>query len=357
MQTTVQELLASRHLENHFLQALVVLLAAFVASRFVEWFLSRVVTRLTRRTRTDLDDRMVELLHLPVRNSVLLAGLGVASELLALPAPFDRYTLSLLKTLAVLIWLGFGVRFSSLLLGALAAGRDRLRFIDGRTLPLFDNLAKVVLIGGGIYFLFLAWDVDVTAWLASAGIIGIAVGFAAKDTLANLFAGVFISADAPYKVGDIIVLDSGERGRVTHVGIRSTRLLTRDDIEITIPNSVIANTKIVNESGGPSERERLRIQVGVAYGSDVDRVRQVLLEVAAAVEHVCRDPEPRVRFRSFGDSSLNFELLVWIDEPVQRGVTQDALNTAVYKRFQADGIEIPYPKRDVYVRELPRRSS
>jgi small-conductance mechanosensitive channel len=154
-------------------------------------------------------------------------------------------------------------------------------------------------------------------------------------------------------VGDFIVLDTGERGRVTQVGIRSTRLLTRDDIEITIPNNVIANTKIVNESGGPWERERLRIKLGVAYGSDVDRVRAVLLEVAGGVEHVAAEPEPRVRFRSFGESGLDFELLVWIDEPVLRGRTQDALNTAIYKRFQAERIEIPYPKRDVYVRELP----
>jgi small-conductance mechanosensitive channel len=218
---------------------------------------------------------------------------------------------------------------------------------------LIDNVAKVALAGAGVYFVFLAWNVDVTGWLASAGIIGIAVGFAAKDSLANLFAGLFISADAPYKVGDFIVLDSGERGRVTRVGVRSTRLLTRDDIEVTIPNAVIANAKIVNESGGPWEKERVRVQVSVAYGSDLDQVRAALMAVAAGTEHVCPEPLPRVRFRAFGESGLDFELLCWIDEPVLRGRTVDALNTAVYKRFQADGIEIPYPKRDVYVHQVP----
>jgi len=152
-------------------------------------------------------------------------------------------------------------------------------------------------------------------------------------------------------VGDYIVLDSGERGRVTQVGLRSTRLLTRDDIEVTLPNAQIANAKIVNESGGPWEKERVRVDVGVAYGSDVDQVRHVLLEVAAEVDHVCAQPTPRVRFVAFGDSALVFHLLCWIDEPVLRGACIDALNTAIYKRFQQAGIEIPFPQRDVHLKK------
>lgn len=102
-------------------------------------------------------------------------------------------------------------------------------------------LMIIVVTALAVYFVFLAWQIDVTAWMASAGILGLAVSFAAKDTLANLFSGVFIVADAPYKLGDFIVLDSGERGEVTHIGIRSTRLLTRDDVEVTVPNSIMGN--------------------------------------------------------------------------------------------------------------------
>ena len=112
--------------------------------------------------------------------------------------------------------------------------------------------------------------------------------------MANLFSGVFILADAPYKIGDFVVLDSGERGEVTHIGIRSTRLLTRDDVEVTIPNAVMGNTKIINESGGPHEIQ-VRVQVGVAYGGDIDLVREVLMNIAEMAESVCDDPEPRVR--------------------------------------------------------------
>jgi small-conductance mechanosensitive channel len=149
------------------------------------------------------------------------------------------------------------------------------------------------------------------------------------------------------------VLDGQERGKVTQIGIRSTRLLTRDDIEITIPNSVIANSKIVNETGGPHAKRRVRVQVGVAYGSDIDRVREVLMDVANKAPEPMRNPEPRVRFRRFADSALDFELLVWIREPELRGRTLDALNSAVYKRFLKEGIEIAFPQRDLHVRSLP----
>ena len=116
--------------------------------------------------------------------------------------------------------------------------------------------------------------------LAGAGVIGIAVGFAARDTLANLISGVSIVADAPYKLGDYIVLDTGERGVVSSLGIRSTRLMTRDDVEVSIPNAVIGSAKIINESGGPWEKYRIRIPVGVAYGSDTELAHRLMLETA-----------------------------------------------------------------------------
>ena len=198
-----------------------------------------------------------------------------------------------------------------------------------------------------------------TAWLASAGIIGIAVGFAAKDTLANLFSGVFIMADTPYKIGDYIVLDDGTglRGKVTSIGIRSTRLLTRDDVEVTIPNAIMGNSKVVNESGGPYPKYRIRVSVGVAYGVDIDEVKTILLSIAQETSEVCNDPEPRVRFRTFGASSLDFELLCWVDNPELRGRVIDTLNSTIYKKFLEQGVEIPYSKQDLYIKELPIQSN
>jgi small-conductance mechanosensitive channel len=220
-------------------------------------------------------------------------------------------------------------------------------------LSLLHNVMKIILVALTVYFLFLAWKIDVTAWLASAGIVGLALSFAAKDTLSNLFAGVSIVMDAPYKAGDFIILESGERGVVTNIGLRSTRILTRDDVEITIPNGIMGNGKIINEAGGPPSQHRIRVAVGVAYGSDVDHVIEVLAGVAAENPDVLTNPEPRVRFRSFGESSLNFELMGWIARPVDRGRVKHELNCAVYKALNKNNIEIPYPQTDLHVRTMP----
>jgi len=338
---------------TRWLTAAVILVTALVLAYLVDWVLSRLVSRWTKRTETLLDDRLIAISHGPVRTSVVLVGLVLVVEQLELVDPYRRYTLSVLKTVAVVVWLLFVLRLVGLMLEAMGGPASRFKFLDERTFPLFNNLARIAAVGFGVYFVFLAWDINVAGLVTSLGIAGIAVGFAARESLANLLAGVAISADAPYKVGDFIVLDTGERGRVTQIGLRSSRLLTRDDIEITIPNSVLADAKIINESGGPWEKERVRIRVGVSYDSELDHVYEVLLQAAKDESNICDEPAPRVRFREFGDSSLVLELLGWIDEPVLRGRTIHHLNTEIYKRFQRDGIRIPFPQQDVYIKSWP----
>jgi small-conductance mechanosensitive channel len=340
--------------EHMAVRAVVVVVIALLLALIIDRIIMRLLKRLSSHTSSRLDDQLLGFLSQPLFQSIMLLGLAAAMTILEPADRVEVIVFSLMQSYAILLWSLFLGRVARLLLRKMAQSPVRFALVRNQTLPLFENIALLLIIGLAVYLIFSAWHIDMTAWLASAGIIGIAVGFAAKDTLANLFSGVFILADTPYKIGDYIVLDSGERGEVTHIGIRSTRLLTRDDVEVTIPNSIMGNTKILNESGGPHTKYRIRIKVGVAYGTDVDMVRALLMEVAVAEEAMCDDPEPRVRFRSFGNSSLDFELLGWIDEPSLRGRVIDALLTATYKRFMSEGIEIPYNKQDVYIKEMPR---
>ena len=325
----------------------------FVVAKVAQAILTRGLARVTAKTETEFDDKMVALLHRPVFQSVFLCFLALATQTLGLPAGFTRTVVNILQSIVVLTWLMAGFPICRLVLEFLGRLRDRFQIVEERTIPLFEITMKLLLFGSATYVFLLIWEIDATAWLASAGVVGIAVGFAAKDTLANLFSGFFIVADAPYKLGDFVVLTSGERGMVTNVGIRSTRLLTRDDIEITVPNAQIANAKIINESGGPIPGERIRIKVGVAYGSDVDQVCEVLKQLAIEHQHICAEPPPRVRLRGFGASSLDFELLCWIDSPVRRGKLSHELYMDVYKKFAEIGVEIPFEQRDLHIKELP----
>lgn len=338
---------------NIYLQSLAIALAFIIVGKIADWLLSRAIGRLVRRSKSDFDDRLIALLHRPIFITFVLIGLALATKRLGLPEAVEYLTLGALKTIAVIVWFNLFRHLTTLIVSAVQRRRASKLSQTGM-LSLAQNVTKVVLFALTVYFLFLAWDIDVTAWLASAGIVGLALSFAARDTLSNLFAGVSIAMDAPYKTGDFIILETGERGVVTHIGLRSTRLLTRDDVEITVPNGVIGNGKIINEAGGPSEKHRIRVAVGVAYGSDIDRVIAVLEQVAADNEEVCSNPAPRVRFRQFGNSSLDFELLCWIDQPVDRGRLRHDLHCAVYKAFTANAIEIPFPQQDLHIRTMPK---
>ncbi len=337
---------------NHYLQAILIVLFFVVLAKILDIIITRFIKKWIKKTDLKIDDQLLDIFHRPVFLSIILFGLALATERLDFQTSIYFITISGLKTIAIFYWAFALAAFLKLLLNLFSDDESRFKFIQDRTLPLFNNLLVLILTGLFVYILFLIWKIDLTAWIASAGILGLAISFAAKDTLANLFSGVFIMADAPYKIGDFIVLDSGERGDVTNIGIRSTRLLTRDDIEITVPNSIMGNSKIINEAGGRHEKFRIRVKVGVAYGSDIDKVHEVLLDVANTLSGVCKTPNPRVRFRSFGDSSLDHELLCWVNKPVLRGRILHLLNTAVYKRFLLEGIEIPFPQQDVYVKSF-----
>ena len=355
---------------NPWIDALAIVLVSLLAAYLSNFIVTRVLLRLTSKTRSDLDDKIVAVLHKPIFYSVLLIGIFLslkrivpelisapqiedAAEAAAAAAKSAAATLksvgNILQTIAVLTWLLAGLRISTLVLTRMSQQERRFEALQPTSLPVFDIGVKLLLSGIASYFLIVAWELNVSSWMTSAGIVGITLGLAARDTIANLFAGIFILADRPYKVGDFVVLDGGDRGMVTRIGIRSTRILTRDDIEITVPNSNIANGKIINESGGPDVRHRIRIAVGVGYGSDVDQVKECLVNLAKSDPQVSERPEPRVRFRNFGDSSLDFELLCWIDDPVLRGRVKDGLLTEIYKAFNEKRIEIPFPKRDITV--------
>ena len=331
-----------------------VLLITFLVASVVSWVIFRILKILTSKTKSYLDDRLLVIARPPIYYSLVITGFSTAVKIMPIADSLSNKLIFGFKTVGVIIWMIALIRVSKIILQQLAWGGDNKHgLVKPQTLPLFDNLSKVLIVAVAGYVIFQIWGIDMTAWVASAGIVGLAVSFAAKDTLSNLFSGVFILADSPYKIGDYVVLDGNQRGKVTHIGLRSTRLVTRDDVEVTVPNSIMGNSKITNQSGGPDPKFRIRVKIGVAYGTDIERVREILMEIALAETLVTQTPEPRVRFREFGASSLDFELLCWIQDPELRGRTLDKLNVAIYNKFNEENIEIPYSKHDLYIKEMP----
>ena len=339
-----------------WIQGGAIMLITFILASALSWLIFRLLKFLTSKTKSFLDDRLLVIARPPIYYSLLITGFSTGIKTMPLSDKLTDYIIFGFKTIGVIIWSIALIRISKIILQQLAWGGNskNIRLIQPQTLPLFDNMSKLLIVAAAVYIIFQVWGIDMTAWLASAGIVGIAVGFAAKDTLANLFSGVFILADTPYKIGDYVVLEGEQRGKVTHIGLRSTRLITRDDVEVTVPNSIMGNSKVTNQSGGPHPKFRIRVKIGVAYGTDIDQVEQILMHIATNEPLVTETPEPRVRFRNFGASSLDFELLCWIQEPELSGNALHKLNSAVYKQLNKAKIEIPYSKQDLYIKELPK---
>ena len=340
---------------NPWLQAGLALLLALVLALIVN-LVGKILGRLAKATDTEVDDLLVKSLGQPVFTTIMLIGLGSATVILDLGETPQKITIHVLRTILILVWIKYALSVIRYLLRRASQDKYGSRYVQAATLPLFDNTIRILLALLGLYMILQVWGVDITAWAAAAGIGGLAISLAAKDSLANIFSGVFLLADRSYKVGDIVVLDSGERGRVEHVGLRTTRLMTRDDVEITVPNAVMGNSKIINETGGPQAWFRVRVPVSLAYGADIDHAQAVLLDIATSHPDICEVPEPRVRFRLFGDWALSFELLFWVASPEERGRVSHAVNCEIYKRFQEEGIEFPFPKQDLVLhRGVPPR--
>ncbi len=333
----------------------VILVTAVLGVLLVRFALIPFLRRVAGRTASTFDDKVLDRLAPTLMQTVFLVALHrIVVDILS-GTRGDTIAVSILVTLLVWTWGRFALNVGEIVFFSLSRRSDRFVWVQPTSLPMVQFAYKVLVIGVLTYLLMSAWRLDLTSWLASAGVAGIALGFAAKDTLANFISGIVILMDAPYQVGEYIIVDGATRGEVTDIGMRSTRILTRDNVEVTVPNAVIGNALIVNQSSGPTQTLRVKVAASVAYGSDVDQVREVLTACTVGLAHGDRNREPVIRFDAMGASSLDFLVMVWVDHPRWRGKIIDELNTRIYKALGEAGIEIPFPQQDVHVKEWPGR--
>ncbi|MBW2018168.1 MAG: mechanosensitive ion channel family protein [Deltaproteobacteria bacterium] len=228
--------------------------------------------------------------------------------------------------------------------------------VDDVIFELLNRFASVIIFVTGIILVLDVLGVNIVPFIAGAGVAGIAIGFAAKDTLSNLIAGILLIIDRPFEVGDRIEVwtapkNSATWGDVVDIGLRATKIRTTDNIVIVIPNNEIMKRDIINYTAITDEI-RVRIPIGVAYDADIRKAKEIIKDVALELDWVIRDPEPKVVVKSFGDSSVNLEARVWISIPRKRIDTISHVVDRVKEVFDREGIEIPYPKRDIYIKPV-----
>lgn len=343
-------------------QKLALIAAILLVTSMTAWllsrFLSRGVERLARRSQSQLDDTLLNSLRRPLLYFVMLVGLWFALQ----QADFLIDPRSqILSTVFFILYLVLGFMTAVRVVTGLIdwygqeVARRTETVLDDHILPFFRRLIVIILFLIALVILLGRFNVNVSALVTTLGIGSLAVALAAQEVLSNMISGFIIMVDRPFRVGDRIELEElGTWGDVKDITLHSTRVLTRDNRLVSIPNALVGKNRVINYSI-PSTQYRVETHVGVAYGTDLEHARQVMIEAVRAEEWVMKTKPIEALFLEFQDSGLLFRVRCWIEHYVETRRVIDKLNTALYKALTEAQIEIPFPQTVVHLRNGPAR--
>jgi small-conductance mechanosensitive channel len=333
---------------KEILGALLILALFWVMSQLIVMVLNKWGRRLTSFTSTDLDDRVLQRVIPYVSRLFVVLGVYLAIRSLPLNEKLIQIASGVIYIILVVIVCNLIYHLFGELLKWYAAGQEDTSgaAMSRQMVPVAEKIVSLFLMGAALIVVLKHFSYDIFSLVTALGIGSLAIGMAAKDTLAHMISGFTIMLDRPFRIGDRIQLIGGQVGDVTDIGLRSTKIKTLDNQLLIIPNSDLCNTMLTNQAF-PNSRAKGRINIGVAYGSDVDLVKQLLVATAGEVGDVLPDPQPEAFLTGFGDSALNMALFFWVEEYATLFAVTDKINSLILKRFGEHSIEIPFPTRTV----------
>lgn len=326
---------------------LAALLAALVLGVLFRVIVLRRAARFFARTETDIDDLIFESIRGQVPFWFLLGGAVVAAHL----APVSQPTVGLvLRSAAVLLILSLSLAASSFATNFLQRRAARTQGGAAAT-SLSVNVVRAAILGLGGLLVLSNLGISITPLLTALGVGSLAVALALQPTLTNFFAGIHISVAKPIRVGDFVELETGTQGYVADIGWRATRIRELPNNIIVVPNSRLSDMILKNYAMPVPEQAAL-VQVGVAYGSDLQKVERVTCDVAhdtlTSVQGGVGEFDPFIRYHTFGDSSINFTVILRVKEFTDRYLVTHEFVKRLKQRYDQEGIEIPFPQRVVH---------
>lgn len=325
-----------------------------VIASFIYYVVDPLAGHFTKKTKTELDDRIREIVRLPMFAIIVMFGLVDSLSIINISQESHIWIVLLYQVFLVVILaiVAYQIFDRVVIYYAERWSRQTETEIDDVLVPLFHKLGIIVIPIIALGAILSIFGMDLTLLVASMGVIGLVVAFAVQETLGNLFAGMQLLLDRPFKIGDIIELDSGEICEVKKIGLRSTTVYNTADHEIiVVPNNDMVNKKVINYSR-PDMRRSMNAEIGVAYGSDLEKVKRILLNIAIQHPDVIKEDGkmPYVRLARFGDSSVDFKLWYWVEVKKMWRVASE-VRQAIYDSFMAEGIEIPFPQNVVTLKQ------
>jgi len=321
------------------------------------WLIRRVLRRIVRRTPTEFDDRLLEAIEGDVRWLVVLLTLYFATVRLTFVSAGLK---TLLKDAYFVVALVLVARIIFRLIdlaSAWARERSRATHREGELEPLIvllSRLGRVILVVLGLSILLSYFGVNVAAFATALGLGGLAISLAAKDTVADAIAGFIILVDRPFRIGDRIeIQEVGTWGDVTEIGLRTTRIRTRDNRMVIVPNSIIGSNQVINYSY-PDPQYRIETHVGIAYGTDIETARQIIVDTVRQVEGVLSERPVDALYVEMGDSAMVFRVRWWIESYRDTRRMFDKVHTALQHALDKAGIECPFPTQTLNLQFDPK---
>ena len=334
---------------NEYSYAAFILFGFIVLAFLLRYVYKVVFLRIAKKTKTDIDDKLFASTKWPLSLIVIFIGAKVAILTITLSERASNLANHILdSTLVILITVLIASIINILITSWGRKFTERTKSdVDDQLLDIFHKFINILFIILAFLFILGKWGVEIGPLLASLGIAGIAIGFAVKDTLANIFGGIQLILDKTYKVGDKIELKDGTIGIIQDISLRSTRIRTYDNELVIIPNGKMSNEAIINHVQ-PDIKARVVVPFCVEYGSDVKKVQKVVLTALKKIENIMDNPEPAVLFMEMADFSLNFRAQFWVPNYEQKFMAKIKANELIYEALNKSGIGIPFPTRTVY---------
>lgn len=343
--------------ENVYVHALIILVSFFIIAKIIVFISERWILKLAAKTKTKVDDLIIEKTNKPISLVLFLIGLKLALVPIKIGTFFgfnvDFIVSKIIGTLITIVIAHIILRVLDIIIDEWGKGfaQKTKSKLDEHLLSLLHRFSRIILVILTLLFILDLWGIKVGPLLASLGIAGIAVAFALQGTLSNIFGGVSLILDKSVKVGDVIKLDAETRGTVLDVGLRSTKIRSFNNEVIIVPNSKLVDSKIENYVL-PDPSARVVVGFGVEYGSDVDKVKKVILGEIKKLKNVLKDPGPQVMFIEMADFSLNFSARFWVADYRERFKTKENATCLFYNALNKAKIGIPFPTRTVYMEKV-----
>ncbi len=339
--------------------AIIIMAASLLIGKLVEIAIRKGAKRIAKKTKTSLDDHLIHAIEKPVLWGIVVAGLVLA--LLSINYLAARSTIIIRA--ATVVGVAWGTWVVIKIIRALfdwyaeEISVKTKTDMDDKYMHIFRRIINIVVYAVAGMLLLKELGVEITPLIASLGIGGLAVALALQDTLANFFSGFYMISDRAVKIGDYVEIEGTGgtvKGHVKDIGWRTSKIRTLTNNDVIVPNSNFANSTVINYQS-PNSELSLIVPVGVAYDSDLDKVEQVTLEVIKQtheeVEGCKKSADPLIRFKEFADSSINLIAILRIKDPVKKGVVRHEFIKRLKRRYDQEGIEIPFPIRTVVMKK------